>query len=180
MLIERRVASMARIHPFVVPVVLLALIAGAAPMSAAGGDSDAAARSDGFPRPGGSGPAQPMPPPHAPAQLPAMPDPPGSMSRWLDEVRAQRRALQDMRRAHQDARKDEFLRRRHEMLDRMESDRRLFRNRGPWLEPLPPATLPPSLEPPEHGIADHDDDASGDGHHYPPPGWDNGWYYNGW
>jgi hypothetical protein len=101
--------------------------------------------------------------------------------RWLDDVRAQRRAVQKMRRAQQDARKDEFLRRRHEILDMMENDRRLFRNHGPWLEPLPPAPLPPSLEPPEDGMSGFDDDTGGNTHHhYPPPGWDNGWYYNGW
>ncbi len=106
--------------------------------------------------------------------------------RWLEEVRAQRRALQEKRRAQhearkraidpagaaqQEAREEEFLRRRQEMHDMIEADRRLFMNHGPRISPVPalPATSAPddvSYPPTRPG--------------YVPPDWDNGWYFRGW
>jgi hypothetical protein len=118
--------------------------------------------------------------------LPAdSPPPPGSgIPRWLDEVRAQRRALQELRRAEHDARRhaidplgaaqhdareEAFLRRRQEIQSMMEQDRRLFLNQGPWLAPWPGPPLP-------------SDAAAGPGAPPAPelPDWDNGWYYHGW
>jgi len=62
----------------------------------------------------------------------------------------------------------------------LETERRLFRNHGPWLEPMAPSPLPPFLEHQDSGLAGRDDDSSHAHPLYPPPGWDNGWYYNGW
>jgi hypothetical protein len=115
-----------------------------------------------------------------PTRQPPASQPPVSAPRWLDDVRAQRQALQQMRQAQQEARKDEFLRRRQEIRDMMENDRRLFRNYGPWLEPMAPSPLPSFLEHQDHGLANRADDSSHAHPLYPPPGWDNGWYYNGW
>lgn len=96
---------------------------------------------------------------------------------WFDEVRDQRRALQALRRgqrgAEQDARFDEFLRRRHERRELVEEDRWLFMNYGPWLEPLAPPAGPLSSAPPAAA-----DNPGGPAH--PPPGWNNRWYFNGW
>jgi hypothetical protein len=107
-------------------------------------------------------------------------------SRWLDEVRAQRRALQEQRRAQHEARKraidpvgaaereareEEFLRRRQEMRELIEADRRLFMNQGPWISPSPPL-------PATSGPADPNAPQTRPG--YVPPDWDNGWYFHGW
>lgn len=119
-------------------------------------------------------------PARQPVRQPAMVKPPLPAPRWLDDVRAQRQTLQEMRQARHDARKDEFLRRRQEIRDRMENDRRLFRNHGPWLEPMAPSPLTSFLEHQEPGLAGREDDSSHAHPLYPPPGWDNGWYYNGW
>jgi len=114
--------------------------------------------------------------------------------RWLEEVRAQRQALQDQRRAQHDARRRaidpvgaaqqeareaEFLRRRQELRDNIEQDRRLFLNRGlgsnggglsAWPErplgapPIGDSVARPVYVPPARV----------------PPDWDNGWYFRGW
>jgi hypothetical protein len=130
------------------------------------------------PSPGLAAPASR--PAQQPASQPALAQPPVPAPRWLDDVRAQRHALQEMRQARQDARKDEFLRRRQEIRDMLETERRLFRNHGPWLEPMAPSPLPPFLEHQDSGLAGRDDDNSHPHPLYPPPGWDNGWYYKGW
>lgn len=108
--------------------------------------------------------------------------PGGGPNRWLDEVRAQRRALAQQRRAQmearrraldplgtaqQEAREEAFLRRRNEIRGMLEHDRQLFLNQAPWFRPLPP--LP--------GAKPRPDD---DGEHLAPQDWDNGWYYRGW
>jgi hypothetical protein len=164
-----------------VSVLLTALLA--APGIAA--DSPESASS--YPAPGKAADATTAPgriapsPPPAVAAPPALPQPPGVAPRWLDDVRAQRHALQEMRRAHQDARKDKFLRRRQEIREMMQTDRRLFRNHGPWLDPIPPAHLPSALDHDDRGMAGVADEPPAEQPApYPPAGWDNGWYYNGW
>ncbi len=118
---------------------------------------------------------------------------------WLDAVRAQRQALQDLRRAEHQARRraldpvgaarqealeEKFFRRRQEIRDQMAEDRWLFLNFGPWMAPLPspPGALPsgpratapnPRSEPPRAA-----DPAPGPERE--PPEWNNGWYFHGW
>ncbi|HCS92867.1 MAG: hypothetical protein N838_12915 [Thiohalocapsa sp. PB-PSB1] len=117
----------------------------------------------------------------------------GSVPRWLEEVRAQRRALQQQRRvqhkarrraidpqgsAKQEARREAFLRRRQQTLEKMDQDRRLFMNQYPWtqLEAAVPLFEPPThADKPPMGSAPDDHGAS-----YPLPDWNNGWYYRGW
>ncbi|TVQ89772.1 MAG: hypothetical protein EA400_07245 [Chromatiaceae bacterium] len=116
---------------------------------------------------------------------PADPDlpPPGAAiaAPWLDEVRAQRRMLQELRRAQQEARKDRFLRRRQEIIEFMDSDRWLFRNPGPWMEPFIPPPEPQHTPPRgSAGSLPRDPNDELRGHPYPPSGWDNRWYFNGW
>ena len=126
--------------------------------------------------------------------------PTSNVSRWLDEVRAQRRALQEQRRAEldarrramnpvgaaqQEAREAEFLRRRQQRREMIEQDRKRFMSRGlsaqdGWLPaspaPLSPAPLSPAplspvpLEPGDEMPALNT----------APRGWDNGWYFHGW
>ena len=118
--------------------------------------------------------------------------------RWLDAVRAQRRALQERRRAQHQARRraldpvgtarqealeQEFQRRRQEMRDMIAQDRWLFLNFGPWLAPLPSppgASLPSATSPPERATEPNSapDDSQAPVHELPD--WDNGWYFRGW
>ncbi len=106
--------------------------------------------------------------------------------RWLDEVRSQRRALQEQRRAQRDARRraidpvgaaqfgareDAFLRRRQERQDMIEQDRRSFLNQGPWSTPWPPPR--PAVPSGEQGEVPTTPDAES-------LDWDNGWYFRGW
>ncbi|MBK1703862.1 hypothetical protein CKO40_04710 [Halochromatium glycolicum] len=126
--------------------------------------------------------------------------------RWLKEVRAQRRALQQQRRAaHQarhealdpigaakrEERQERRLRRRQEVREFIEHERRLYLNWGPWITPLVPRPPPtPGVDPLTQGsIGSSTDAADGppaaapnaDGAAIPTPSdWDNRWYYNGW
>lgn len=133
-------------------------------------------------------------PPDGPATAEAGAEPApaaaSSVPRWLEEVRAQRRALQQQRRARhearrraidpvgsaqQDAREEAFMRRRQELRDKVEQDRRLFLNQdfpnqGPWAQPPAPAAAPRLFGAPG------DDSATG----FVTPDWDNGWYFRGW
>jgi hypothetical protein len=125
------------------------------------------------------------------------PAPDDMVPRWLEAVRAQRRALQERRRAQHQARRraldpvgtarqeameEEFQRRRQEMRDMIAQDRWLFLNFGPWLSPLP---TPPGISPPTgpaapdspHDPADETEPGPSAGD---PPEWDNGWYFRGW
>lgn len=125
------------------------------------------------------------------------PAPDDMVPRWLEAVRAQRRALQERRRAQHQARRraldpvgtarqeameEEFQRRRQEMRDMIAQDRWLFLNFGPWLSPL---RTPPGMSPPR-GLAapDRPPDPADDTERSPsaddPPEWDNGWYFRGW
>jgi len=119
------------------------------------------------------------PPPALGGRYPAPAQPPTGAPRWLDDVRAQREALQKLRRERQEARKDEFLRRRQELRDQMATERRLFRNYGPWIEPMHPGPLPPFVQTREPSVA-ADESPADKARPYALPGWDNGWYYNGW
>ncbi|AGA89555.1 hypothetical protein Thimo_0716 [Thioflavicoccus mobilis 8321] len=111
-------------------------------------------------------------------------------SPWLAEVRAQRRAWEEQRRAakeaidarrrrqapwaaaQHEAREKAFQRRRDERLERIERDRARFRQQGPWQLaspdpwPLDAAGTPAPLDVPAPT--------------YPPAGWNNGWYYRGY
>jgi hypothetical protein len=124
--------------------------------------------------------------------------------RWLKEVRAQRRALQEQRRAAHQARHDaidpigaakreerqeQLQRRRQEVREFIEYERRLYLNWGPWITPLVPR--PPShpgADPIAEGsIGTRDDEAAArepkaaDGAPPAPPSdWDNRWYFHGW
>ncbi|WP_462320794.1 hypothetical protein [Halochromatium sp.] len=132
-------------------------------------------------------------------------EPSGSQSqvpRWLEEVRAQRRALREQRRAahkarlealdpigtaKRDERKELIRRRQEEMRDLIESERLLYLNRGPWISPLAPRPpLRPKLDPlaggsldpqqPEHGEQQPTDSTDSQA----PSDWNNLWYYRGW
>lgn len=127
-----------------------------------------------------------------------------AVPRWLKEVRAQRRALQEQRRAAHQARHDaidpigaakreerqeQVQRRRREVRDFIEHERRLYLNWGPWVTPLVPR--PPSLpgvDPIAEGSigsrnADdvgHDPETRDGTKPLPPSDWDNRWYFHGW
>lgn len=135
-----------------------------------------------------------------PAQRVAQP----GMPRWLKEVRAQRRALQRQRRAaHQarhealdpigaakrEERHEQLQRRRQEVRDYIEHERRLYLNWGPWITPLiPRPPPPPGADPIAQGsIGNRLGDSQPDSPSPPaeavkpvPTDWDNRWYYNGW
>lgn len=109
----------------------------------------------------------------APVADPALP--------WLDEVRAQRKAVEERRKAareaidarrrlsdpwgaaQKEAREDDLRRRRQAHLERMEQEREMFRGQAP---DQPPAPWPAIPDPPPAPFA--------------PPGWDNYWYYRGY
>ncbi|MGB5831837.1 MAG: hypothetical protein WBG92_07590 [Thiohalocapsa sp.] len=111
--------------------------------------------------------------------------------RWLEEVRAQRRALQQQRRAQHEARRravdplgaaqkkareEAFMRRRNEMRDMLGSDRRVLMNQSPWTpESLRAPRLDSSAAPSPGDIGD-----GAPARVYAPPKWDNGWYFRGW
>jgi hypothetical protein len=125
--------------------------------------------------------------------------------RWLDAVRAQRRALQEHRRVEHQARRramDPVGSARHEALEQtlerrrqelrdlrdrremMAEERRLFMNMGPWVTPWPPP--PGSAQPaPAPVMPDAKPAAPPDWPQQSPPAtelpeWDNGWYFRGW
>jgi TolA-binding protein len=138
---------------------------------------------------------------------------------WLEEVRAQRRALHEQRRAAHRARRDalesitaaqreerqeQMRRRQEEVREMIESERRLYLNRGPWLSPLIPAPPYPAddiltrgsllgeqapREPssPQTGPSpspsqnqDQSPHSSPDPVPLAPSDWNNLWYYRGW
>jgi hypothetical protein len=123
-----------------------------------------------------------------------------AISPWLEEVRAQRRAWEARRRDSQEAAQarrqwsdpraaaaaqqeawDEMVqRRRDDWLEEIDRDRRYFRQQGPW----------------QWGAGDRSSAAASDlrwqqveqlpatdrssPSTFPPSGWNNGWYYNGY
>ena len=160
---------------------------------------------------GGSPGLMPPSPRPAPSLVmePRRPEPTGpqsSVPRWLEEVRAQRRALHEQRRAaHQarlqamdpmgtakrDERTELRLRRQEGVRDLIETERRLYLNRGPWFSPLAPRPPPvPELAPPTRdsldprldpqGAAGIEQQPSSSTSTQAPPDWNNLWYYNGW
>ena len=125
------------------------------------------------------------------------------VDQWLEEVKAQRRAREQRRRAakeainarrrltdpwgaaHQEAHEKESQRRHDAMMEQIERDREAFREQGPWqgpgamdLRPPPPPVPPPS------SAGTQPDGGSSQGSPgtpaYPPSGWDNRWYYRGY
>ncbi|MEA3639424.1 MAG: hypothetical protein VBE63_05710 [Lamprobacter sp.] len=133
--------------------------------------------------------------------MPGQIGPPSSTPPWLEEVRAQRRALREQRRhahearmkaldpigaAQRDEHKELVRRRQEEMRDLFETERRLYLNRGPWFSPLTPnQPLAPALTPfaggslnPQVRAADEQPSDSTRG--LAPSDWNNLWYYNGW
>lgn len=157
-----------------------------------------------------AGPASPAPGDDAAARRPAAeqvaPQTGGyadPVDQWLEEVKAQRRAWEERRRAtkeainarrrltdpwgaaHQEAHEKENQRRRDAMMDQIERDRETLREQGPWtatgpkdLGPPPPPAAPPisAGAPPEPGGTDGPVEPPA----YPPSGWNNRWYYRGY
>jgi hypothetical protein len=145
----------------------------------------------------------PGPEPTATEPFAPMAQPP--VPRWLEEVRAQRQALQQQRRAaHQarrealdpigtaqrEQRKEQLLRRRQELRGRIEQERQnhlnqYYLNQGPWFAPLAPMQVGDSLD--ENSIDGENRSGQGDApkpEDQPaglrPSEWNNLWYYNGW
>lgn len=123
--------------------------------------------------------------------------PQSQVPRWLEEVRAQRRALHEQRRAAHQARIDAFdpigsakrderherqRRRQEERRELIESERRLYLNRGPWLSPLAPRPPPSAeLDPLARGSLESRSQQPAQGASPETPSdWNNLWYYNGW
>jgi hypothetical protein len=138
-----------------------------------------------------------------PPAPPAGASPPEPISEWLAEVRAQRQASEDRRRAQKEAMdahrrwidpwgaaqkeaRDQATQRRHEaFMEHIERDRQAFRNLAPWrFEPDPwqedtsrsTAEPPPSRGTDAAGIAGKTPPSASP---YSLPGWDNLWYYRG-
>ncbi|GEM_PF-1962350 len=187
---------------------LAALLLAAAVASAgpAGGTAAAPPPRDASPGTSGAERSNPDPADTAPAgpamgadEHPSTPQddlaPDDMVPRWLEAVRAQRRALQERRRAQHQARRraldpvgsarqqameEEFRRRRREMRDMIARDRWLFLNFGPWLSPLPTAPGPSAPAGVAPSQAAPDDDAEQTAPAGELPEWDNGWYFRGW
>ena len=122
---------------------------------------------------------------------------------WLEEVRAQRRAREERRRAakeaisarrrltdpwgaaHQEAHEKEIQRRHDAMMEQIERDREAFREQGPWRDsdPIDPGPPPPPVAPPvSSGTQPEAGGSQGPAGvpTYPPSGWNNRWYYRGY
>lgn len=121
------------------------------------------------------------------------------VDQWLEEVKAQRRAREERRRAakeainarrrltdpwgaaHQEAHEKENQRRRDAMREQIERDRETFREQGPWHDPGPMDLSPP---PPPISSGTQPEAGGSQGPAgtpaYPPSGWDNRWYYRGY
>jgi len=148
------------------------------------------------------GAQEPGPPPMPPAG--AIPPAPEPVYQWLDEVRAQRQAREERRRAakeamderrrhinprgaaKQEAWEQETQRRRDVFMEKIERDRRAFRDRAPWgptHNPWQDKGLDTRAEP---RSSSNPNSAQGTGQAltpsspYPLPGWDNRWYYRGY
>jgi hypothetical protein len=144
---------------------------------------------------------EPPPPPLPPSAGPSAE--PESLDQWLDEVRAQRRAWENRRRAakealdarrrwidpwgaaQHDAREQETQRRRDAFREKIERDREAFRNQAPWgavYGPMPDESM--GFLPDDITSPDADDATASRGapspSQFPLPGWDNRWYYRGY
>jgi len=123
---------------------------------------------------------------------------PEPVRRWLDEVRAQRQKIRQERRravhearrridpwgaARQERREQETQRRHDTFLEHIERDREAFRNQGPWqLRQVPRQGEAPRFsapQPPTDAAAGASAQTPPRMPTYPPPGWDNRWYYRG-
>jgi hypothetical protein len=128
------------------------------------------------------------------------------MAQWLDEVRAQRRAWEERRRAakeaidarrrwinpwgaaQKEAREKENQRRREAFMEHIEREREAFRSGapwgsapGPWEEAPQTDKVPHMPGPPEsRGPEGSDEVPTGPSPYPQPPGWDNRWYYRGY
>jgi hypothetical protein len=128
------------------------------------------------------------------------------MNQWLDEVRAQRQAWEERRRAakevinarrreidpwgaaKQEAWEEENQRRREAFLQRIEREREVFRSQAPWgTAQTPWQDKPPDQDSrPEAMPQGHEtvQDPTSKRDPYSPypmlPGWDNRWYYRGY
>lgn len=125
--------------------------------------------------------AQPMSPEDWPTGADGL-----SASPWLDEVRAQRQAWEARRKAaredfearrrlnnplgsaRQEAWEEDVRRRRAERQQRIDREREMFRSLG---------ELPPSMPLPESGA--RGSYSAAEDPLFPPPGWDNLWYFRG-
>lgn len=128
---------------------------------------------------------------------------PEPVRQWLDEVRAQRQAREERRRAdkevrdarrrwidpwgaaQQEAREQETRRRRNAFFEHIERDREALRNQVPWGFPRDPwqeeatgsqAETPLSTPADATGVSRQPVPNPSP---YPPTGWDNRWYYRG-
>lgn len=128
----------------------------------------------------------------------AMPDYSDPLPQWLDEVKAQRQAWEERRRAakeavharrrqhdpwgaaQHEAREQESQRRRDAIIEQFERDRDTFQ--APWAGPRDQG--PPSPQPdtgaPQPTVPDSTALNPADPGSYPPSGWDNRWYYRGY
>lgn len=134
----------------------------------------------------------------------AMPPTPEPVPQWLDEVRAQRQAREERRRAakealgarrrwidprgaaQQEAWEHETQRRRDAFLEKVERDRKAFRSHAPW-GPAPTPWReegsrlgPESRSPSIPDTAEAARRALAHEEPYPLQGWDNRWYYRGY
>jgi hypothetical protein len=140
--------------------------------------------------------------PNVGAAMPVTPEP---YNQWLDEVRAQRQAREERRRAakeaidarrrwidpwgaaEQEAREQEVQRRRDAFKEKIEREREVFRTQTPWSPPRAPWEDSPT-EPESAQTAGTEAGTSAPLEQpvappplpYTPPGWDNRWYYRGY
>ena len=130
----------------------------------------------------------------------AVPDYPDPLPQWLDEVKAQRQAWEERRRAakeavharrrqndpwgaaQHEAREQESQRRRDAIVEQFERDRDAFHT--PWPGPRDQSPPPPQPQPgavaPQPTAPDSAALNPADPSSYPPSGWDNRWYYRGY
>lgn len=141
-----------------------------------------------------------------PSSLGAMPSASEPMPQWLDEVRAQRQAREERRRAakkaigarrrwidpwgaaQKEAWEQETQRRRDAFKEKVERDREAFRSQAPWA-PTPTPWWDQGtglVSGPELHSQSNPDTAETTGQTLSPtepfslPGWDNRWYYRGY
>lgn len=120
-----------------------------------------------------------------------------SGDRWLDAVRAQRKAWEEGRRASREAmdeyhrqhsprphteaqaRQEDYRQRREAFFERIERERDWFRTQVPWQMPSPPEP-PVPYEPAEMANPSAPPETLSPPAFPALPGWDNRWYYQGY